>query len=447
LAACEQAVVAQASACEEVMGAGRKVGKRILLTTWGSFGDLHPFLALALELKRRGHKPRIATCGLYREKVEGEGIEFAKLGPDIAAVLSRPEQVRRLFHPTRGSVYVLRGLVLPALREQWEGVRQCAADSELIVTHSVTFASHLFAERKRVPWISVALQPSMFLSRYDMPRLPQLELLRRAPGWAKQVGYRAGMAWTRRWFGEYDRLRAEIGLPPTARNPFFEMQFSPRGTLALFSPLFASPQADWPPNVTVTGFPFFDREDAARSSLSPGMETFLASGAPPLVFTSGSSAVIEPDNFFEVSLRAARALGHRAVLLAGAKHENRLALPDGKDFAISAYEPHSKLFPRAAAIVHQGGIGTTGQALRSGVPQLVAAVSHDQPDNGDRVRRIGAGDWMPREQYQFARAREAIARILGDGSMRAAAQSVREAVGKETGATTACDVIESQFRV
>jgi rhamnosyltransferase subunit B len=135
------------------------------------------------------------------------------------------------------------------------------------------------------------------------------------------------------------------------------------------------------------------------------------------------------------------------VLLAGRGHENRLAVPDGSDFAVSSYEPHSKLFPRAAAIVHQGGIGTTGQALRSGVPQLVAAVSHDQPDNGERVRRLGAGLWMPRKQYRFAKAKAAIARLLEDGSMPAAAERVGEAVGKETGATVACDALEQQFRL
>jgi len=422
------------------------VSKRILLTTWGSFGDLHPFLALALELKRRGHRPRIATCASYREKVEGEGIEFAELGPDIGGQLSQPEQVRRLFHPTRGPEYVLRTM-MPALQGQWADVQRCAYDAELIVSHSLAFAAHLFAERKGIPWISVALQPSMFFSVYDMPHLPQLKVVRHAPVWVRRLVRRAGLARTRGWFSEYGRLRSESGLPATARHPFFELQFSPHGTLALFSPLLASPQPDWPQKVTLTGFPFFDREDAARSSLSESMEAFLGSGAPPLVFTSGSSSVIEPDNFFDVSLRVARALGQRAVLLAGPGHENRLALPDGSDFAVSAYEPHSKLFPRAAAIVHQGGIGTTGQALRSGVPQLVAAVSHDQPDNGERVRRLGAGLWMAREQYRFQRAKEAIARLLEDGSMRAAAHRVGEGVGKETGATVACDVLEQRFRL
>jgi rhamnosyltransferase subunit B len=421
------------------------VGKRIILTTWGSFGDLHPFLALALELKRRGHRPRLATCASYRGKVEREGIEFAELGPDVGTLLSQPEQVRRLFHPTRGSEFVLRDLALPALREQWADVQQCSSNGELIVSHSLAFAAHLFAEQNGIPWISVALQPSIFFSAYDLPRLPQLEAAQSAPVWVRRVVRRAGLAWTRRWFGEYDRLRAELGLSPTARHPLFELQFSPQGTLALFSPLLASPQPDWPRNVTVTGFPFFDREDAARSSLSEGVEAFLESGAPPLVFTSGSSSMIEPDHFFDVSLRSARALGQRAVLLAGPGHENRLTLPEGKDCVVSSYEPHSKLFPRVAAIVHQGGIGTTGQALRSGVPQLVAAVSHDQPDNGERVRRLGAGLWMPREQYRFEEARDAIATLLRDESIRAAAQRGGESIGKETGATVACDVIEKQF--
>ena len=424
----------------------KSVGRRIVLTTWGSFGDLHPFLAMALELKRRAHRPLLATCELYRSKVEGEGIEFAPLRPDVGNILDHPDLIRRLFHPRQGSEFVIRELMLANLREQWADLRRCADDAELVVSHTITFATPLFAEWKRVPWVSTVLQPAVFFSTYDPPRLRQMEFLRRAPHWLRRVGFAAGRASTRHWFRDYHRLRAELGLPGTSANPLFKGQYSPFGTLALFSPLLASPQPDWPSRVAITGFPFFDRLDASEQALSPIVEGFLAAGEPPLVFTSGSSSVIESDHFFEVSLEAARALSRRAVLLAGPGFERRLTFKHGIDCVVSAYEPHSKLFPRAALIVHQGGIGTTGQALRSGAPQLVAAVSHDQPDNGERVRRLGAGTWMRREKYNLKSARVAIDTLLRDSSITASAKRISEIVREEVGAEIACNVLESVWR-
>lgn len=167
----------------------------------------------------------------------------------------------------------------------------------------------------------------------------------------------------RSWMEPWHRLRAEIGLPPTNDNPLFQGH-SPLLVLALFSSLFAARQPDWPSQTVITGFPVFDGGDG--TTLPADLETFSKAGPPPVVFTLGSSAVLDAGQFYGESATAAKKLGRRAVLLVGPDVRNRMAsLPEG--VVACEYAPYSALFPRAAAIVHHGGIGTTAQALRRAV--------------------------------------------------------------------------------
>ncbi len=420
--------------------------KRIVLTPWGSWGDLHPFLALAIELKRRGHDPVIATCAVYREKVEGEGIAFAPLRPDVGALQNRPDVVRRIFHPLRGSEYIIREMLMPSLRESFEDVMAAAEGADLLISHSVTFATPLVAEMRKLPWLSVVLQPSVMFSELDPPRLPQLRILKGRGPVFKKLFFAVMRFVTRQWFRTYNRLRRQLGLPPAKKHPLFEGQFSPHGTIALFSKLFGQPQPDWPPRSAVVGFPFYDRFDAVSHALSPELVRFLDEGTEPIVFTLGSSAVFDPGTFFEISADAARRVGRRAVLLAGPEFANRLGLKSDDRMLICAYEPHSLLFPRAAAIVHQGGIGTTAQALLSGRPMLVVAFSHDQPDNGARIEEMGVGLTMSRDRYSISTAVPALETLLKDDKMRRKAGQTRHLIRLERAVEEACDVIGATLR-
>src|SRR5436853_4506269 len=155
------------------------------------------------------------------------------------------------------------------------------------------------------------------------------------------------------WMKPVFDLRRDLGLPP-GEHPLFEGQFSPMLTLALFSRVLGEPQPDWPPNVRVTGFIFYNGPDG----LSPELEAFLDAGPPPIVFTLGTSAVAAAGRFYEESADAMRRLGGRAVLLTGGFEQNRPRGPLPRDVLLIDRAPHQLLFPRAAAVVHQGGAGT-----------------------------------------------------------------------------------------
>jgi UDP:flavonoid glycosyltransferase YjiC (YdhE family) len=222
---------------------------------------------------------------------------------------------------------------------------------------------------------------------------PWLKSLQRFGHWPGRLVVGLVRSAARRWQEPAFALRRRLGLP-RGRDPLFEGQHSPELVLALFSSVLARPHPDWPPNVVVTGHVFHDASHGA--ALSPELESFLSGGPAPLVFTLGSSIVLIASDFWRESIDAARTLGMRAVLLTGGFAANQpVRLPDG--VLVVDRAPHQLLFPRARVVVHQGGAGTTAQALRAGRPMLVVPHSHDQPDNAARVQR------RRRRHHSFAR--------------------------------------------
>jgi rhamnosyltransferase subunit B len=236
------------------------MAKRIVLATWGSLGDLHPYLAIALRLAARGHEPVLATSQIHRAKVEREGIRFAPLGPHLDPTDS--ELLRRAMDPRHGPEFLIRDVLYPYTQSAVREALRAIEGADLVVTHTVAFGAQLAAEKTGIPWLSGNLAPAGFFSAYDPPVLPPYVWMGRfyALGPVTGRAMRAlGRSITRRWLAPIRATRARLGLPPD-RDPLFDTQFSPRGTLALFSPLLGQPQPDWPPKVTLTGFAFYDRQ-------------------------------------------------------------------------------------------------------------------------------------------------------------------------------------------
>lgn len=421
--------------------------KRIVLTTHGTLGDLHPFLAIALELQRRGYKPVIATSEYHCQKVEAAGVEFHATRPDIS--FEDVEFHRRLTEPKRGMERIIREHMLPVLRETYDDlltVIEKDSGADLLVSQILIFAAPLIAEKTGVPWISTELQPGAFMSAYDPPVLaaaPSLAKLRGLGPALHRPMFSFAKVAAHFWSKPIRELRRELNLPAT-KAPLFAGRNSPRLVLALFSSALAERQPDWPPNTVVTGFPFYDESE---SSLAPALETFLAEGEPPIIFTLGSSAFWQADNFFADSVSAARSLGQRALLLVGSSTNNPgNHSPDSlKDVFVADYASYAQIFPRGSVIVHQGGVGTTGQAMRAGKPMLVMPFGGDQYDNGARVARLGAGRTIMRKQYTAARAADELKLLLENHGYRERAAELSRRVQSENGVRAACDAIGEQL--
>lgn len=426
-------------------------GQRIVFATFGSFGDVHPYLALALELKARGHSPVIATNEQYREKTDAAGVELHPLPPDDLPSFDEPEKLSALIEKAidarTGVNEIIDRYILPHLRETYQRLASATRNADLLVTHPLTFIGRVVAEKYGVPWASSVLAPISLFSTYDPPVPPQLPMLHRLFT-LHPVFFHAAMAagrWqTRKLTRAVNRIRADEGLPPAVRNPLFEGQHSPALVLALFSQALAQPQLDHPPNTFITGFPFYDRRDYFGEIATPRLLLdFLDAGEPPIVFTLGSSAFWVAKDFYTESVKAAQSLGRRALLLIGHARNRPAELP--ASIAAFEYAPFGEVLPRAAAIVHQGGVGTMGQSLRAGRPQLIVPFSHDQFDNAERVARLGAGRVLPRPKYHAASAARELRLLLGDASYVQRASEAGRVVRSEDGTRTACDLIEERM--
>jgi rhamnosyltransferase subunit B len=418
-------------------------GRRVVFTTFGSLGDLHPYVAVALGLQARGHEAVVATSGYYRQKIEALGIGFQALRPDHPDPDKYPDIFRRIMDRRKGSEYVIREFMMPVLRESYEDTLAAAAGADLLVSHMLSFTTRLVAEKKGTPWASTFLQPFGFFSAYDPPVLPPALFLSKlrflGPAFHRPLFWCAKRS-VRSWSEPWHRLRAEIGLSPSSESPLFEGQQSPSLVLAMFSKLLADKQPDWPPQAAITGFPFYDQD--GDTEMNPDLVRFLDAGPPPLVFTLGSSAVVDAGAFYDHSAAAAKLLGRRAVLLVGKDPRNRpTSLPDG--IVAFDYAPFSELFSRAAAIVHQGGVGTTAQAMRSGRPMLVMPYAHDQFDNAERVTRLGIARTIPRHRYTPARAAAELRHLLDQPGYSHRAALIGEQVRQEDGVGAACDALEA----
>jgi UDP:flavonoid glycosyltransferase YjiC (YdhE family) len=415
---------------------------RVALCTWGSLGDLYPYLGIALRLQSQGHQPILATCPFYRPVVESAGIEFHGVPPDVNP--GNAELMRRFMDPLRGSEAVVE-YVAPAVRATYEALLPAARTADLIVSHPMTFAAPMAAELIGTPWISTVLAPASFFSIHDfpvpapMPALARVLRLGAPAGWVlRKIARTASFT----WMGPVRALRADLGLPDRG-EPLFEGQFSPHGTLALFSRVLADPQRDWPPRTRITGF-IFGTEDAG---LPEPLASFLDAGDPPIVFTLGSSAVGAAGAFYDDAVQAAAALGRRAVLLTGRYRRNLSASASALPASVLAvdYAPHGRLFPRAAAIVHHGGVGTLGEALRAGRPMLVMPFAHDQPDNAARVERLGVARVLRRSESSAEVLAAELEALLDDEDYARRGTEVGQIVGGEDGLGAACAVIRASF--
>jgi rhamnosyltransferase subunit B len=184
-----------------------------------------------------------------------------------------------------------------------------------------------------------------------------------------------------------NRLRSELGLPPV-KHIIGRWMHSPQGVLGLFPDWFGPPQTDWPPKVTLTGFPLFD--EAEFRSIDAELEDFLAKGTAPVVFTPGST-LVDGLTYYTAAAGALNALGCRGIFLASQSTTLPRLTPD---ILTRSYVPLSTLLPRTRALVHHGGIGTASQAFAAGIPQLITPFAHDQFDNAARIARLGCGFQM-----------------------------------------------------
>ena len=420
---------------------------RIVLSNIGTLGDINPLIALALELKRRGHSPVMALPNVYRTRLEPLGLEFHAIRPDIDP--TNNVLVEMVYDIKHGTEHGLRDFLFPSLRQTYDDLLDAAtkpARADLLLLGELNYAGPIVADMTGIPWASYVLAPLSFFSAFDPPVLPPYPKLAKAdkkvPGFGRVIKRVARLV-SRKWPEPIYQLRNELGLP-RGDNPLFDAKHSPYLVLALFSRVLGEAQKDWPPHTVITGFAYYDA-DAGNAKLPANLEQFVSSGEPPIVFTLGSAAVLAAGDFYEVSAEAAMELGRRAVLLIGSDPRNKPQQKLPESICVAEYAPYSALFSRASLVVHQGGVGTVGQCLRAGKPMLIMPYSHDQPDNARRMKRLGVAKAIQKSHYTPEKVTSKLRKMFENSSLAEKARTVAQQLHGEDGVKTACDALEGLY--
>ncbi len=377
----------------------------VLLVPVGSAGDVHPFVGLGLALRARGHHVRVITNAHFEALVRRVGLEFVELGTaEHARAIEDPD----LWHPIKGFTLLAQAMV-PLIRMLYDVLREQYVPGKTVVAAStLAFGARVAQEKLGIRLATVHLQPAVLRSVYQAPVLPGLAMPGWLPRFVKRLLYRVGdtLIVDRLLAPGLNAFRAELGLPPV-RHLFDRWWHSPERVIGLFPEWYAPRQPDWPPQLVQTGFPLYDERGVQE--LPADLSAFLEAGDPPIVFTPGS-AMMHARQFFQESVAACGLLGRRGLLLTRYREQVPARLPAGvRHFE---YVPFSQVLPRAAALVHHGGIGTSAQALAAGVPQLVMPMGFDQLDNAARLTRLGVAAVLKPRAYRAKTAARQLDALL-----------------------------------
>ncbi|MBL0393988.1 glycosyltransferase family 1 protein [Ramlibacter monticola] len=419
---------------------------RIGLQTWGSEGDVTPFLALAAGLVRRGHEVRLVVTDNarrdYRRHALADGYELVEVplpGADAQSQERLWREVLALSNPLRQVEVILRHGYDPAAPAMLRAAHDMVARSDAVVGHFFAYPLRIAAEHAGVPAATLAIVHNCIPTRERAaPGLPDPGRWSHGPGWRL-----AAWILNRIFLPRYNGQRHAVGLPPV-RDTMTGAWASPLLNLVAVSPQICRRPADWGPNHVVAGF--LNPADAPVRPLPDPLERFLAGGDPPVFFGFGSMMPAHADARETIALwaRAVARLGCRAVfqlpaaLLPLVPQDPRTCAVEWADYRL--------LFPRCAAIVHHGGSGTTQSALRAGRASVVVSHIADQAFWGQELERLRvAGPSQRRQGLRARRLQAAIRAVLDDPALARNAARLGAAMAEEDGVRVAVEAIEGRL--
>ena len=405
---------------------------KILIHTLGSSGDFNPFLALALELRARGHDIHWGVNPAFAEKARAMGFAASIAGPDPDW---QSDLLRRMLtaHSTDPVRLLFAEVVIPAIAPATLALEPLAREADLFLSHTIQLAAPVVAARTGVPWVS-ASAATMIYETHAYP--PPGVAWKGCPAFLSRLGWQAGY----HIFRGLDELAAteyrKLGVEP--RQPIVAGgAYSRRLTLGLWSPSFFPRPPDWPAWFQVGGYARWDGSPA--SFPAPPLS---GAGRPLILFTLGSSVVNYPDQFWQTALKALALTDWSAILL-GAPADLPVPPALRQQVQTIPYAPYADIFPQVDAVVHQGGVGTTQAACYYGVPSLVVPRGFDQFENAAHVQREGWGLRLMPQHFAATALRFRLERLLRSGGIKERVAALGRQMQAEPGVSRSADLVEA----
>lgn len=408
-------------------------GKKILLLTLGTRGDVQPFVALALGLQRAGHQPIVGTDAHFESFVRSHGLEFRPITARFLELVNSQAGAQAI--AGKGNKLGLMRQAMSIIREMLDGAWQAGQDAQAVVFHPKSMAGPHLAEKLGIPaFIGFGIPALTPTAAFANP----LMTLRNFGASGNRLTYRvfdlASDLPYRKMLTSWRRDALGLTTPLPGLIPPGVPRLYHYSTHVVPSP------PDWDATNVVTGYWFLEADPDWHPPAD--LQAFLTAGPPPVYVGFGSMPAEDAERKTRIVVDAVRRAGQRAVLATGWGGLKAVA---GDDLCVVDAAPHDWLFPRMTAVVHHGGAGSTAAGLRAGKPTVICPFFGDQPFWGERVRALGAGPApVPQKALSAERLAAAIDEAATNPRLREAAEALGQAIRAEDGVAYAVDYINAR---
>lgn len=415
---------------------------KIGMQTWGSHGDVRPFLALAAGLQAAGHEVTLVITTIdmdaYAQVGAARGVKVVAVGEPIIPADEAARILREIYavkDPMRQVAALMRLMFAPVEDEMFAASRRLCAENDLLIGHHILHPLQVAAQHAGKPYVSV------FLSHVSLPTEHAHPLAKFGRPGNRLLWWLTRVMLNRALLHYPNRLRRQLGMTP-ARDLLDDVWLATPLALIGVSPTICEHRPDWPASVHVCGFLDMPNVEV-EGTVPPALDGFLAAGAPPVYMTLGSwmpedlAAETETLTLFTA---AARLAGCRAIVQSPSAQA--CGFTSDNDILYVTAAPHHLIFPRCAAVVHHGGAGTTQSATLAGKPSVVIAHLNEQEHWAAELRRLGiAGKVLKRRSVTARTLAERITQVLKAPGMAVKAAQVGAAMRNENGVEAAVELI------
>ncbi|WP_392476430.1 glycosyltransferase [Nostoc sp. C110] len=413
---------------------------KITILTVGSRGDLQPYCALAIGLKRAGHEVTVATHENFELFVRKFDLKFAAIAGNMEEFM-QSKQGQRLIAGEKLKKEEADKLLLQQLQSAWVA---CQGSEVIIYTPLAIFGYHI-AEKLGVPCFFASVLPLTPTGMFGFLRFAQTTKnpLKKAINYGSYLLVEF-LHW-QRYRQLLNHFRTEtLKLPPL---PYLGRRFrrkTPANVSRIpvlygFSSHVIPKPRDWPAWVYVTGFWFIDQASEYEPPLE--LEDFLGRKQLPLCFGFGSMTMPNPEYLTHYIVEALKKTHQGGIILSGWGNVGRTVnIKDSLRVFVIKEVPHDWLFPQVPAVVHHGGASTTAAVLRAGTPSVTVPFFADQPIWGEKLTELGVSPQpIPYKKVSEKTLAAAIEIVLGDEAMQKKAQELGEKIRDEDGVANAVE--------
>ncbi len=420
---------------------------KFLFTIIPAFGHINPTLPVAVELKKRGHQVGYATGADLSYAIESEGLQFFPVGsPGLKTDMSETTK-KMLSHKGMVCNYYFFKVIAEADEKTVSGLRTVVEQyrPDVLVVDSITYAGAQMAEIFGLPWATSSALAGMIPS-CDAPPFTSWGLPPSDNPAVKALYsiIRCGQRSVLRFFDrDFNRIRASLGLPPV-RNCVTESALSPYLILIPTCEGFEYRRSDWPPQAHLIGHSPWGKSVDANDDFR--WIDALPDDRPLIYASLGTVHVFRSLEFYRIVAEAFRKEPYRVVMSVGSSIDLSEfdSLPD--NFRVERFVPHAKLFPRADAVIHHGGLGIAHDCICNRIPQVVVPIAQDSGEWARRCTAAGIAVKIPYPRLNPERLRAAVNKILTNETIQEKIKALQAVFLSKDAGLAGADLLEKLSR-